>query len=158
MNSLAIIGIGNTAAADEGIGSHIVENLPKYYDCSHVDVYNLETSVFKLVHILMEKEKAIIVDCAFMQSAPGTIKKFSPGDVMSLKKLSQFSISEGDILAIIDTVRRIAVLPEEIILFGVEPFSIEMGKALTDNMKKKIGEYISVIAECAGLKKLYRDA
>ncbi|MCK4960173.1 MAG: hydrogenase maturation protease, partial [Planctomycetes bacterium] len=91
------------------------------------------------------RKKAILIDCALMGTEPGTIKRFTPDDVTTVKKLAHQSLHEADILKIIDLAKQFAECPEEIIIFGIEPQVIEQKSQLSQPLKQNLDNYIETI-------------
>ena len=100
-----------------------------------------------LLHYFEGRDKAIIIDCAFMETEPGTIKRFVPDDVTSVKKLSHHSLHEVDILNVIKLADQVGSCPGEIVFFGIEPKSVEQQQSLTPLLQGKLSEYIEIIKQ-----------
>ena len=81
-----------------------------------------------LLHLIANRKKAIIIDCAKMGAKPGTIRRFTADEVQSVKKLSHFSLHEVDILQVINLSKQLGECPDEIVFFGIEPESLEPGQ------------------------------
>ncbi len=138
-----VLGLGNPLMSDEGIGGFVVEQLKKEAaQYPNVEFVDAGTAGMSLLHLLAGRRKAVIIDCAFMGTEPGTIKKFTPDDVSSVKKLAHQSLHELDILKVIEISKQIGEAPEEIIIFGIEPERIEPGQKISQPLTAKINEYI----------------
>ena len=98
-NEVAVLGLGNPLMSDEGVGVFVVERLladqEKY---PAVDFIDAGTGGMAILHLIADRKKVIIVDCAYMEAEPGTIKRFTHDDVKSVKKLAHLSLHEVDIL------------------------------------------------------------
>ena len=143
---VVVLGLGNPLMSDEGIGVVLIEKLAalseQYPD---VDFIDAGTGGINILHLIADAKRAILIDCAFMQMTPGTIKKFSPADGNSVKKLAHTSLHEADILGVIDLAKRLGQCPEEIIIFGIEPETVEPGQTLSAAVSDKLDEYLAVI-------------
>ena len=141
-----VLGLGNPLMSDEGIGGFVVEQLKKAaVQYPNVEFVDAGTAGMSLLHLLAGRRKAVIIDCAFMGTEPGTIKKFTPDDVSSVKKLVHQSLHELDILKVIEISKQMGEAPEEIIIFGIEPQKIEPGQEISQPLTAKINEYIKDI-------------
>ncbi|MBN2353186.1 MAG: hydrogenase maturation protease [Spirochaetales bacterium] len=159
MAEIAVVGLGNPLAGDEGIGGRLAEELERRYDCSGVEVYDLGTSLFNVVHVLENKAKAVIIDCALMGEKPGTIIKFTRDEARSKKVLRHMSLHEGDVFEIVNVAGRVGSGPPEIVFFGIEPERIELGRGLSASLECRFDEYLKEIASETGLvKKVAGDA
>ncbi len=142
---ILIIGIGNVLMQDEGIGCKLIEELEKHAG-EYPDVEFLDAGLagLSVVHYLEKRKKAVFIDCADMKTSPGTIKKFSPGDVSSIKTLPK-QPHEADLVKILKICKFLEKSPEEIVIFGIQPQSVEPGNELTSALKDKIQDYVSMI-------------
>jgi len=82
-----------------------------------------------------------------MDTPPGTIRKFSPRNVKSVKQLAHRSLHEADILSVIDLAKRLGQCPQEIVIFGIEPETVEPGQILSETLSARVEDYLAVIRE-----------
>jgi hydrogenase maturation protease len=80
-----------------------------------------------------------------MGTAPGTIKRFTPEQAESVKKLTHYSLHEADILKILEISEKLGESPQKVVIFGIEPASLKPAQQLTSPLAGKIEEYISLI-------------
>ena len=74
---IVIIGLGNPLMADEGIGTQIIARLLDLAaDYPDVDFIDAGTGGMNVLHLIADRKKAVIIDCALMKTAPGSIKRF----------------------------------------------------------------------------------
>ncbi|MCF7956986.1 MAG: HyaD/HybD family hydrogenase maturation endopeptidase [Phycisphaerae bacterium] len=141
-----ILGLGNPLMGDEGIGTHLIEELQKQAD-SYPDVNFMDggTGGMQLLHYIANKKKAIIIDCALMSLEPGTIKRFTPDQVNTVKKLAHLSLHEVDIIKVIELSQQLGECPDEVVFFGIEPEAIIQQMHLTETLMAKIPDYINEI-------------
>jgi hydrogenase maturation protease len=148
MNNTAVVGIGNILKTDEGIGVRVLQDL---YKCAgefpSIDFVDLGSGGMRLLHVIAHRKKAVIIDCAFMGKPAGTMSRFSPEQVTTQKLLAGLSLHEGDVLSILALSRRLGEAPEEIVIFGIEPYSIEPGERLSTELEKNYYYYVSQIKE-----------
>jgi len=141
-------GLGNPLVSDEGVGVRIIERFQaqkdKFPDVEFVDA---GTGGFALLHLIANRKKVILIDCALMGTRPGTIKRFAPEEVESIKKISGQSLHEADILKVVEMSKQLGEEPKEIIFFGIEPETITEGEELSETIRDRIEEYIKVISE-----------
>jgi len=127
---------------DEGIGIQLLGRLEeRAAEFPNVEFYDLGTGGMSLIHYIADKEKAIIIDCAFMKEAQGSIRRFLPTEVKSGKQLSGFSLHEGDILKVLDISEKLGQLPKEVVIFGIEPADISPGEELSPVLAGRLEEY-----------------
>jgi hydrogenase maturation protease len=145
-NKTVVLGLGNPLMRDEGIGTVLIEKLSALADeFGGIDFIDAGTGGMSILYLIEGREKVIIIDCAYMNSSPGTIKKFRPDQVRSVKKLAHQSLHEVDILKVIELAKQLDNCPPDIIFFGIEPEKIEQGQGLTDTLTEKMQSYMDTI-------------
>jgi hydrogenase maturation protease len=147
-NDVVVIGLGNLLLSDEGIGVHLIRRLSEHQGkFPSVEFIDAGTGGMNVLHLIANRKKAVIIDCAKMGTKPGTIKRFDPADVQTIKKLTHFSLHEADILQIINLSKQLGECPEQIVIFGIEPESLELGQNLSKTLSDKIAFYIDTISK-----------
>ena len=145
---VVVIGLGNVLMSDEGIGVRLVRILSSQQDkFPLVDFIDAGVAGMSLLHLVANRKKVVIIDCAKMETTPGIIKRFALDEVQSVKKLSQFSLHEVDILQVINLSKQLGECPEQILFFGIEPESIAMGQKLSKTLSDKIDFYTAEICK-----------
>jgi hydrogenase maturation protease len=82
-----------------------------------------------------------------MGQAPGTIRRFTPDQVRSIKQLGHFSLHEVDILKVLELAAQFGDAPKEVVLFGIEPQSLELGPELSKPLADQFENYLAVIGK-----------
>lgn len=143
-----VLGMGSLLMGDEGVGIHVVRSLAALLpgDTS-VEMVEAGTAGMRAVHAIAGRRKAIFVDCAFMNSMPGTIRRFTPADVRSRKLVRGFSTHEGDLLELIALSQRLGECPPDVVLFGIEPARIEPTMCLSPELERHMESYVAMIRE-----------
>lgn len=131
---------------DEGIGIYVVEEIAKRELLpASVEIDELGTGNMNVLHAIAGREQVVFVDCAKMGEEAGTIRRFSPDEVASRKVRTSWSAHEGDLINMLDISRSIGELPGEIVLFGIEPKTIDHGEQLTPCLRARFDEYLETI-------------
>lgn len=146
---IAALGLGNPLMADEGIGVHLVERLSRSADrYPDVEFIDAGTGGMSVLHWIEGRRKAVLIDCAFMGAEPGTIKRFTPGEVRSAKLLANQSLHEADLLHILALAEQLGQGPEEVVIFGIEPEVVEPRQGLSDVLLDRTEKYLAeIVAE-----------
>jgi hydrogenase maturation protease len=141
-------GLGNPLLTDEGIGIAVIDALADSHGdlMPAVEFLDLGTSMMRAVHAMACRRKAVFVDCAFMGAEPGEWRRFLPDDVRSVKRMAHFSLHEGDLLQAIGISRAAGECPGDIVLFGIQPASIEPGLELSRTLAGRLAEYADAVA------------
>lgn len=147
-----VIGLGNPLMADEGIGVVLVEELNKLAAAGNlpsddIEYYDGGCGGMYLLHTIADRKKAILIDCCIMGTEPGTLRRFTPDDVASVKQMAHLSLHEVDILKVLELAKQIGSCPEEIVIFGIEPVAITQQMHLNDTLQTKIPHYIAEITK-----------
>jgi len=141
-----VVGVGNALLSDEGIGVHLIRRLSQSADkFPTVDFLDAGTGGLSVLHLIANRKKAVIIDCAKMGEQPGTVRRFGIDDVKSIKTLSGLSLHEADISRIISLAKFLGQLPKEVVFFGIEPKSTAPGENLSEKIACRIDEYIRTI-------------
>jgi hydrogenase maturation protease len=143
-----VIGLGNPLMADEGIGTKVIEQL----QCSAVDYPLVEfvdagSGGLNILHLILGRDKAVIIDCALMSAPPGSIKRFTLGDIKTKKFLDRRSLHEADIIKVVELSKNLGQAPDEIVFFGIEPETIEQKMTLSESLQKNLPFYLETILE-----------
>jgi hydrogenase maturation protease len=146
-NETIVLGLGNPLMSDEGIGVRIINEFLEQKDkFPLVDFVDAGTAGLSVIHMLADRNKAVFIDCAYMETLPGTIKRFTPEDVESVKSLLHNSLHEADLLKIIDCAKQLNQCPADVVIFGIEPQNTTPGRMLSRPLRDNIEKYINAIA------------
>lgn len=148
--STIVVGLGNPIMADEGIGVALVEELSKLAAAGElpsedIEYYDGGCGGMYLLHTIAGRQKAVLIDCCLMGTEPGTIRRFTPDDVNSVKQMAHLSLHEVDILKVLELAKQIGQCPDDIVIFGIEPVSIAQQLHLNEPIQAKIPNYIAEI-------------
>ena len=143
---IVVIGLGNELMSDEGVGIHIVRRLAQLTDkFPSVEFIEAGSAGMNLLHLIANRRKAIIIDCAKMGEKPGEMRRFTPEEAKSVKKLGHFSLHEADILQVINLSNQLDECPAEVVFFGIEPETIKPGPNLSEILANTIESYAVTI-------------
>ena len=139
--------MGNPLMSDEGIGIHVIAQLQRMTLGDGVEVLDLGTSGMRALHELEGRDMVVFVDCALMGTEPGTIRRFTPEDVETKKIQPRLSLHEGDLLNTIALAKRLGTAPERIVIFGIEPKTIDPGETLSPALAARLDQYVARIRD-----------
>lgn len=146
---IAIIGLGNEIAGDDGIGIVIVKRLQNIMR-HRKDIENIPMpwAGFSLLDVLVDREQAVLVDCLCSNLyPPGTIVHLDKNDFRGSVRLNSFhDINYPTVLAL---GRKMGWrMPEKLAIWGIE--GKEMGtftESLTPEVEKAINPVIHEILD-----------
>ena len=151
--SIIVIGLGNPLMGDEGIGTALIEKLTelaaagKIPGAENIRLHDGGTGGMNLLHSIAGRKKAILIDCALMGTEPGTLRRFTPDQVQTVKKLAHQSLHEVDILKVIELARQLGECPDQVVFFGIEPKEITQRMSLSEALIAQIDRYIQAVLE-----------
>ncbi len=136
-NSTAIIGLGNYLLADEGAGMHAVEILREKVYSKKVDFVDAGTPGMNLLHHFDQREKIIFIDSGECGLSPGEYSRFSPKEVISLKKEKNFSLHDFDLIAFIKKADELGMVNgTEIVVYCMQAGEIKMSQELSKDVRE----------------------
>lgn len=124
-----VIGLGNPARGDDGIGIAILECLRDTFDIPET-VTLLEGSSRKLADVVAQAGRLLLLDAIDLGSAPGTpVRLKGPGVHRYLdQRLSPYQRGVRSALAAADLKRK---LPNQVVAIGVQPMPPRPGERLS---------------------------
>jgi hydrogenase maturation protease len=141
-----ILGVGNLLLSDEGVGVHVANKLMEMDLPAGVEVIEGGTDGFRLMNVVTEADRLIVVDAVKGGSPPGSIYRFDIKDAPSSPDAFKTSVHQIGILEVVHLSELIGQTPETTVI-GVEPGSLEMGMELSPEVQEKIPRIIELILE-----------
>jgi len=141
-----ILGIGNILLSDEGIGVHVAYELMKMEMPPGVSVVEGGTDGFRLVNVITEADRLIVVDAVRGGAEPGSIYRFDANDIKSVPSGFMTSVHQIGILEVINLSGLIGKTPKTTVI-GIEPKSLQMGLELSPDIKSKVPRIIELVFE-----------
>jgi hydrogenase maturation protease len=141
-----ILGVGNLLLSDEGVGVHVANKLMEMDLPAGVEVIEGGTDGFRLMNVVTEADRLIVVDAVKGGSPPGSIYRFDIKDAPSSPDAFKTSVHQIGILEVVHLSELIGQTPETTVI-GVEPGSLEMGMELSPEVQEKMPKIIELILE-----------
>jgi len=132
--------------ADEGIGIDLVERLAREAGrYPTVEFIDAGTGGMSVLHRIEGRRKAILIDCAYMGEAPGTLRRFTPDEVRSTKVLAHQSLHEADLLRVLTLAEQLGQAPGQVVIFGIQPQVVEVRQGLSGVLLRRVEHYLAEI-------------
>lgn len=145
--TIRIIGIGNPLMGDDGVGIAAVECLTAMALPEGVEVIDGGTGGLTLLDLMAGAETVILIDAVEMGTPAGTIVRFTPDEVKT-EGGAGLSLHESGLPEVLALGREMDLLPQEIVLFGVEPTLVERRMGLSPAVAAVLDELVErVLAE-----------
>ncbi|WML40263.1 HyaD/HybD family hydrogenase maturation endopeptidase [Neobacillus sp. OS1-2] len=142
---ITILGIGNTLFSDEGVGIHLLPILEKAFkDDENIEIIEGLTDGMKLLGPVEDAENLIIIDAINAGKEGGTIIKLEAEEIPAYFgiKMSVHQLGFQEVLLAAKMRER---YPKEIIMFGMQPSSLQLGIGLTETNQSKLEELATVV-------------
>lgn len=146
---ITILGIGNTLYSDEGVGVQVLpllRELLKNKSEDEVEVIEGATDGIKLLGPVEDTDYLIIIDAINGGKEPGTIITIKNDEIPNYFGI-KMSIHQVGFQEVLFAARIRERLPEQMIMFGIQPASLELGIELTSTVKNKLSELACVICD-----------
>jgi len=139
------VGVGNILLGDEGVGIHVIRELQKLKLPENVELLDIGVASFPLLSYMVGKKKVIIVDAVKAGGKAGDIYRLFPEQIEKKEGnfLSLHEMGIANILAIFQQ----EIMPEKIVIIGVEPGKIKWGMELSPPVKEKLPQLIDCILQ-----------
>jgi hydrogenase maturation protease len=122
--STLIVGLGNPLRGDDGIGMRVVQALGERELPSDVEVMDGGTQGLGLVPLLEGRQRLIVIDAAEVGRAPGQFVCFTPDEARLLGDDPWLSVHAAGLREVLFLAQALGMLPDEVIIFGVQPASL----------------------------------
>lgn len=139
-----IMGVGNILMGDDGVGVHAVYAMQKMTLPGDIELVDGGTATMSFLSSFSDREKVIIIDAVKAGNPPGTIYRFSPGDIY-MQKETATSLHQVGIIEAITLSGFIDDRTGDIIIYGIEPGTIECGITLSSEVVAGLPKLIEQI-------------
>lgn len=146
MTNTLVLGLGNLVHSDDGLGIHAIQRLMQNPRVpSHVVLMDGGTLGLSLLPHIAAYERVLVIDAIDVGESPGTLLRLEGQALRHLPgKASVHQLGFADLLVALEL---LGELPEEIILLGVQPLSVEWGTELTPRVEVALQQLPDLILE-----------
>jgi len=144
---ILVLGIGNVLLTDEGIGVRALNELERRYSFpENVELLDGGTAGIELLRHIRNRDYLIIIDAMKFNQEPGTVSRVEGNDVPAAfrTRISPHQLGLSDLLA---AAMLTGELPENLVLFGVEPENLDIGLDLTDTVEASVEKLTEAIID-----------
>ena len=142
---IAVIGLGNPLRGDDGVGVYLVQALEERALPAGVEVIDGGTQGLGLVTLLAGRRRVILVDAADVGRAPGLFVRFRLGEARLAGSGDRLSIHAAGLSDALRLAQALDVLPEEGIIFGVQPANVEWERGLSPEVRAALPRLLEVV-------------
>lgn len=145
--NITILGIGNTLFSDEGVGIHLLPLLEEALkDYENIEIIEGLTDGMKLLGPVEDAENLIIIDAINAGLEGGTIITLE-GDEIPAYFGIKMSIHQLGFQEVLLAAKMRERYPKQIVMFGMQPTSLQMGIGLTEINQRKLAELSRVVIQ-----------
>ena len=144
---ILVLGIGNVLLTDEGVGVRALKELERRYIYpENVELLDGGTAGIELLRHIRNRDYLIIIDAMKWNQKPGTVGRVEGDDVPAAfrTRISPHQLGLSDLLA---AAMLTDELPKNLVLFGVEPESLDIGLDLTETVEASLEKLTGAIID-----------
>ncbi|MBT8099106.1 MAG: hydrogenase maturation protease, partial [Gammaproteobacteria bacterium] len=127
MNSIAVVGIGNSLLKDDGVGIHALDFFARANPFDDVTCIDAGTVGLALMDRLFDLDGLVALDAMRLGKAPGTVTVLEGDDMDHHLRNHHGSVHELGLSDLMDALRLSDELPAKRALIGIEPGDIDWG-------------------------------
>jgi hydrogenase maturation protease len=151
---LLVLGLGNPLRGDDGIGPRVVELLKQGGLPDGAEAVDVGVAGFNLLYLLAKSrevggaesgvpagdapQRVIIVDAADVGLEVGQFARFTPDQVELMGALETPASHQAGLAEVLALARALERPLPEIVVFGVQPGSLEWGAGLTPEVEAAV--------------------
>jgi hydrogenase maturation protease len=140
-----VLGIGNSLMGDDGAGILAIEMLAGAELPSSVAVEEAGLPGWGLAAWFEGKTRVILVDAVQMGLAPGSWRRFRPDDIQVIMESNALSLHQNDLACGLALSEALGLLPDELLLYGIEPADTSPGAGLSAEVRASLPEVVNSI-------------
>jgi len=140
-----VIGIGNPLQCDDGLGACAAQLLAEEALPAGVQIEELGTPGWGLVNFLQGWQRVILIDAVCMGEEPGTWRRLEKDEIQLVASDQVRSLHEPGLAESLSLAQTLGLLPDEIVLYGVEPACIQPGDKLSPAVRQAMPPLIKHI-------------
>ena len=141
----AVIGFGNPLRGDDGIVLSLFECLQQRQLPEDVEMIDLGAPGFRLLHVLEDVERAVIVDAVRFGGDPGDAVVFTTDEARSLQSVR--TTHGADVFELLELSERLEEQPDSVLVFGIEPADTSVGTDVSPRIKERIPDLADELHE-----------
>jgi hydrogenase maturation protease len=140
-----VIGVGNPLRGDDGVGARVAEVLAEQELPGDVEVVDGGIQGLGIVSLMEGRRRVILVDATDLGRAPGSIVRFTLEEVRLLGEAEHLSIHDAGLRDALLLAKALGTLPEEVIIFGVQPAKTEWAYGLSPEVEAELPALVEAI-------------
>jgi hydrogenase maturation protease len=141
---LIVAGIGNVLMKDDGLGVYVIQKLSERPWPEQVELVDAGIASFEILDVFCSADHIIVVDTMTAGGEPGTIYRAPLEELGLISNPAVTSLHELHFTEAIKMVNLMGYHPQ-VIVFGVEPYQVELGMELSPVIAEKIPRLLELV-------------
>jgi hydrogenase maturation protease len=135
-----VLGLGSPLRADDGVGVVLIEALREGGGFGEeVELVDGGSAGLEIVLLLEGRSRVVVVDAADMGLEPGAWRRFTPDEIAPADGTAlKGTLHDAGLLEALALAEALGVLPEELVIFGVQPRSLDWEQGLTPPVRQAL--------------------
>lgn len=147
VKQIKIIGIGNTLYSDEGVGVHVLPYLrEKLTNINNLEIVEGTTDGIRLLDPVEAADYLIIIDAINAGKLAGELITIEGEEIPKYYGI-KMSIHQVGFQEVLSAAMLRDRLPEKMIMFGIQPYSLELGLELSEIVKAQLTKLVEMVIE-----------
>ena len=142
-----VIGVGNEALRDEGVGIHVARALLERDLPPHVRVVEGGTGGWGLVGHLEGVWRLVLVDAMAVGRPPGTVVAVRPEEIRRVRPADRTSLHRTSVFDLLELARALGLEPPETCIVGVEPAEVTWGLELSPALQQALPGAVEAVLQ-----------
>jgi len=142
---LLVLGIGNPLMGDDGVGNQVIELLAERDLPPNVKIEDAGLPGWGLPAWFEGWSNVILVDAVQMGKSPGSWRRFQTEEVQFVLENDALSLHQPDLACGLALAQALELLPENLVLYGVEPAVVNPGEALSPAVRHSLPDVVASI-------------
>lgn len=154
MKRIMVMGVGNLLLRDEGVGVHVIRMLETMDLPPEVELVDGGTHTFDLLDFFSQADLCFVIDAMQAGGEPGTVYR-APLEELGLEP--RHDLQSLHDLQFAEAMHMLGMMGHnpEVVVYGVEPHTIELGLELTPQLAEKVPRIAAMIKE--EIESLYKN-
>ena len=145
---IRILGIGNVLMGDDGLGPYAVEILRSRYDFpDHVELVDGGTPGLDFLPYISHARSVIVVDTVSSKGTPGTLKIYRDREIIGSAPPPRLTPHQPGLRESLMATELTDASPEEMVLIGVVPETVEQGTTLSEPVQAAVEEVLKTVLQ-----------
>ena len=143
---IGVLSVGNILMGDDGIGPFVLKILESRYEFpSNVVLHDLGTPGLGITSFLADYDAVILIDAVSAKGQPGELRQYRKEQLVRVPIPERVSPHDPALVEALLFAELSGLCPQEVLLVGVVPKSVELGCELTETVQAAVEPAIAAI-------------